>query len=196
MTANDHADCGSADSEFNSQVLLTLTGPVPQANEMNLGFGQLSLSVPAATMRTIPNPVSSIFDRRAIAEIGQAVYEATGGSMSDLLPVRTRPQEGRSDKEVNMMVPLDAVTISQLDLPVSTVSLGSVGLTVLAHDATGPRPGICSATARLAYNDPIQRTDSTKVRNFVESFVALDGQPVFHEVHSSTRVYFGWRADQ
>jgi len=31
MTANDHADCGSADSEFSSQVLLTLTGPVPQA---------------------------------------------------------------------------------------------------------------------------------------------------------------------
>ena len=60
MTANDHADCGSADSEFNSQVLLTLTGPVPQANEMNLGFGQLSLSVPAATMRTIPNPVRRI----------------------------------------------------------------------------------------------------------------------------------------
>ena len=28
MTANDHADCGSADSEFSSQVLLTLTGPV------------------------------------------------------------------------------------------------------------------------------------------------------------------------
>jgi len=191
MTTDNSADRGLADTELSSQVFLKLPSAMPQANVMNLRFSQFGIPVSAPAIRgAVPNPVGLLVGRGAIAEIGHAVVQHSGGAMPNLLPNRARSQEGRGDQKMNVMMPLGSVAVGQLDLPVSAVRPDGFGRAILPHDAAWSNPGVDVPASGSSQDSSIKRTDAPEVGDFVDPFVALNGVPPLHAVQSISNTYF------
>lgn len=191
MTTDNSADRGFTDTKLSSQVLLKLPGAMPQANVANLSLSQFGIPISTSAIRgAVPNPVGLLVGRGAVAEIGHAVVQHSGGAMPNLLSSRARPQEGRGDQKMNMMMPLGSVAISQLDLPVSAVRLGGIGRAILPHNAAWSNPGVDVSVSGFSQDSSIKRTDAPEVGDFVQSFVAINGVPSLHAIQSISNTYF------
>lgn len=123
----------------------------------------------------VPSSVFAVLRRCAVQEVRQGVVRRIAIVMTNMQPLWSRSDEGSTHQRVPVMGLVDS-SHGELVGEVSGLSGGALQNSALQHSAVSPgRSG--------------QAAHSSKIGNFVESFVSHDGEPVLGRGIHTRRCY-------